>query len=381
LTSWPATALRWLGRRPARTATALLLGALAIAFGTEVATFTATFRTAKQADARAAFGADLRLELATDVPQALPDLGPEVVATTPLRYVPSRAGSDRTTILAVDVGTYGAAATSSPQIVRGRGLDALATDPKGVIVAQEIASLFAVTPGDTLPVTIFPDDLDLSRKLDLHVVGVFRAFPPTDPLSEMVMSSAAIPTPVPAPDIYLARIAPKHDPARVARDLRRAIGTTFSVSTIDQSVRKQQRSLTALSLDGLSRIESTGAGLIAAVGVGVLGAFLVLERRRELAVLRTVGADTAQVVTGPGLECAFAAVGSIVIGVPIGLGLGVLAVRVLGLFFTLPPPLVTIPVGALGALAVAVVVMSAIAIGIALRRAARLEVAQVLREP
>jgi hypothetical protein len=35
--------------------------------------------------------------------------------------------------------------------------------------------------------------VDLSQQLNLHVVGVFRAFPPTDPVSELVMSAAALP--------------------------------------------------------------------------------------------------------------------------------------------------------------------------------------------
>ena len=60
-----------------------------------------------------------------------------------------------------------------------------------------------------------------------------------------------------------------------------------------------QRGLTALNLAGLGRIEALGAALIAAVGVAVLGAFLVLERRREFAILRAVGADTSQVIAGP----------------------------------------------------------------------------------
>ena len=39
--------------------------------------------------------------------------------------------------------------------------------------------------------------------------------------------------------------------------------------------------------------------------------------------------------------------GSLLIGVPVGLGLALLEVRVLSLFFALPSPLLTIPAGAL----------------------------------
>ena len=229
---------------------------------------------------------------------------------------------------------------------------------------------------------MFPDDLDLSQKLDLHVVGVYRAFPPTDPISEMVVTTAAVPEPLPPPDFYLVHVAGGRDPGQVAARLRDAGGLgTFTVTTLADRVRQEQRSLTALNLDGLSRIEATAAALIAAVGVGVLGAFMVIERRREFAILRTVGAGTRRVLTPPLLEGSIAALGSLAIGIPVGLGLGVLAVRVLSLFFTLPPPLVTVPIGGLAALAVLVLGISAGALGLALRRVSRIEVGQVLREP
>jgi len=106
----------------------------------------------------------------------------------------------------------------------------------------------------------------------------------------------------------------------------------------------------------------------------------VLERRREFAILRAVGAATANVLNGPALEGAIAAAGSLVVGVPVGLGLAMLAVRVLGLFFTLPPPLLSIPVGAIAGLVVLMVAASAVALGAALVAVDRVGAAAVLRE-
>lgn len=382
LTTWPGTMLRWLGRRPSRTAVALTLGVLAVAFAAQTATFAATYRTAAHQDAQASFGADLRFTPATEVTQPPPDGGPGVRAMTPIRAVPARAGSDRKTIMAVDPASYRSAAVTAPQITRGGGLDTLARRANGVLVSQEIAQDFGVAPGDTIPVTVFPDDLDLSQKLDLHVVGVYRAFPPTDPLSEMVMSVSEVPAPVPPPDFYLAGVAPGSSPGAVADRMRQeGKPSGYTVSTLTERVRQQQRGLTALNLDGLSRIEAVSSGAVAALGVGLLGAFLILERRREFAVLRTVGADTGRALTGPVVEGTVAVVGSLLIGIPLGLGLGVLSIRVLGLFFALPPPLVTVPAGALALLAGLVVTLSALALGLALRRIDRIEVTALLREP
>ena len=145
-------------------------------------------------------------------------------------------------------------------------------------------------------------------------------------------------------------------------------------------MRKQQRTLTALNLGGLGRIEAVAAVLIAALGVGVLGAFIILERRREFAVLRTIGADTRAVVTGPLLEGSLTTVGSLLIGLPLGVLLSILSVRVLGLFFNLPPPVVSVPILPLVALAGAVVALSAVTLGLALRRVSGLNVAPLLRD-
>jgi putative ABC transport system permease protein len=141
------------------------------------------------------------------------------------------------------------------------------------------------------------------------------------------------------------------------------------------------RSLTALNLDGLKTIESVGAALIAAIGVAVLGAFLVFERRREFAVLDAIGADRSQVITGPAEEGIIAVLGSIAIGIPLGLGLGMLVVRVLGLFFTLQPPLLTIPLGTLAAFVVLMLVTSAVALGGALVAVTRIGTTTTLRAP
>jgi putative ABC transport system permease protein len=380
---WGGAAVRWIGRRPARSAVALAFGILAVAFGTQVLAFVATYQAARQADAAAAFGADLRLTPAAGTPVPLPPLGPAVAATSPIRYVPARAGEDRKTIAAIDPASYPRAATVAPRLLAGGGVEALARDPGGVLVAQEITQKLGVAPGEVLAATVYPDDEERARNLTLRVVGVFRTFPPTDLLPELVVATAALPPSLlPPPDFHLARVPPGRSPTAVAAQLQRT-GTArgFTVTTVQDLVRREHRGIAELSLAGLGRIESVGAGLAAALGVAVLGAFLALERRRELAILRTVGADTRQAVTGPALEGTVTVLGSLAVGVPLGLGLAALAGRVLGLFFVLPPPLLVVPVLPLLGLGLLVVAASALALGAALVAADRRAVPTVLREP
>jgi putative ABC transport system permease protein len=378
LPSWGGASLRWLARRPARTAVALVLGALAVAFGTSVLAFASTYRTAKAADARAAIGSDLRLTPG-DPTLALPQLGTLVAAVSPFHLVPARAGSDRKTIMAIDLASYRATATTAPRMLAGVGPEGFAKDPMGVLIDSELANDFSVGPGDAFPLTIFPDDFESRRTITFHVLGVFRSMPPTSPPAEAVTLLTALPrAQLVPPDFYLARVTPGRTPGAVAARLSQGVlANRFAVSTVGDP---SQRGLTALNLAGLSRIEFIGAVLIAAVGVAVLGAFLILERRREFAVLRATGADTAQILTPPAIEGTVAVAFSILIGVPVGLGLGVLAVRVLGLFFALPPPVLTLPAGGIGALIVAVAFASAVALGWAIIAVIRVRPAVVLRE-
>jgi putative ABC transport system permease protein len=382
LSSWRSATLRWIARRPARAGVALVLGALAVAFGTQVLAFVATYRSAKDAENNAAFGSSLRL-VPGDPVTPLPPIDAHLVsAISPVRMVPARAESDRKTIMTLDVRSYRAAATASPRMQDGAALAGLARDPQGVVISQEIASDFEVGPGDRLPLTVFPDDKDQSRNIKLRVVGIYRSFPPANPPAEMVMGTRALPPYLlQKPDFYLARTPPGASPTAVARDLKRTLHDRFAATTISDQVRFEPRSLTALNLGPLGQIELVGAALIAAVGVAVLGAFVVVERRREFAILRTVGADDGQLRAGPAREGAVAVLGSLAIGVPVGLALAVASVRILGLFFTLPPPLVTVPVPTLIAFAAVFAAASAVAIGAALAAVAHVSPATTLREP
>jgi putative ABC transport system permease protein len=252
-----------------------------------------------------------------------------------------------------------------------------------VLVAKEIATDFEVRPGDPLPLTIFPDDEEKKRNVTFRVVGVYSSFPPVAPPAEMVMTTTEFrPFLLPEPEFWLARTLAGHPAASVAGELHaRGIDHAFAITTAADRARAGQRTLATLNLTGLSRIESLGGVLIAAVGVAVLGAFVVLERRREFAILTAVGTDTPRLLVAPAQEGALAVLGSVLVGVPLGLGLGMLAVRVLSLFFTLPPPVVAVDGGSLVAFVALMCVASAAALGAALVAITRIGVAEVLREP
>jgi putative ABC transport system permease protein len=383
LTSWQAATRRWLGRRPARTGVAIVLGALAVAFGVQVVTFVATYQAATRAETNAAFGSDLRLTPGNPLVD-LPGLPRRRLrAVSPIRFVPARAQSDRKTIMAIDPASYAQTVARAPQIESGGGIEALARDPHAILIARELQRDFEVQPGDTIAITLLPDDKDASRNVKLTVAGVFRSVPPSDPPAEIVMSAAGLPPQLTGqPDFYLARTQPGTHVNALADTLRRGIlHDKFAVSTVGTHARTAQRSLTALNLAPLAMIEALAAGLIAAVGVAVLGAFIVLERRREFAILQAVGADAAQVRAGTRVEGTLALTASLAIGIPVGLILGLISVRLLGLFFTLPPPLLTVPIARIAGFAILMSTTTAGALTAALAAINKVSAAVSLREP
>lgn len=386
LGTWTGAALRWMGRRPARAGATMVLGVLAVAYGTNVLAFVHTYDVAKRTEVGVAVGSDIRVTPAQVTPAPVPPLSaPDVAASTPIRIVSGLLGTDRRAALAIEPASYGQAVRYAPLVIDGRGLDGIGGDPLGVLVVQDVAKSSGVVPGDPLTV-VFTDGAGRPHPVTLHTLGVYRAVAPSVPQTELVVNVRALEAagiaPLPSPDLYLARAGPGHPVAAVAArlDAAAAPSAVWKVTTFSDALATEQSTLATLDLRGLGRIDTTGTALIAALGIAVLGAFVVLERRREMAVLRAIGATTSQVLTSPAIEGAATVAVSVALGVPLGLCMTTITTRVLGLVFTLPPPLLRVQASEVAVLVALVAGASAISLGAALAAVARLRPAAVLRE-
>ena len=120
----------------------------------------------------------------------------------------------------------------APRILQGEGPRALGERPAGVLLLKELAMDFEVGPGDTLPITIYPDDFEKSTNLKLHVLGVYGSFPPTSPPpdqpAELVMSTAAIPRRCPRPRLLPCPCRPRPVRQRGGRRTRQNAWTIDS---------------------------------------------------------------------------------------------------------------------------------------------------------
>lgn len=387
LGTWPGSAFRWLGRRPGRTASTVVIGALAVAFGTNLLAFVHTYDAAKRAEAAISVGADVRVTPAQVTPPPVPPLAnPDVRSSTAVRVVTVTAGTDKRSAFAVDPATYASTVVSNTPVMvgtsRSAALAALAADPTGILISKQFATDFSVSTGDPVNVTV-PDAAGKPQPLTLKALGTFTSAAPTVPSADLILNVVALPSAaLAAPDFYLARTASGHTAQQVADRVGAAAAPqqAWTVTTFRTALAKEQNTLATLNLAGLGRIETAGTIVIAALGIAVLGAFLVLERRREYSVMRSLGATTRQVLVPPAVEGLATVAASVILGVPVGLGMAIISARVLNPLFTLRPPLIRVDLLALGGLIAGVIAAAAIALVASLVGVARLRTVSVLRE-
>jgi putative ABC transport system permease protein len=265
---------------------------------------------------------------------------------------------------------------------RNAALAALAADPHGILISKAFARDFSVATGDPVNLSV-ADATGKPLPLTLRAAGTFTSVAPTVPGADLLLNVTALPAAtVAAPDFYLARAAPGHAVNEVAARISSAAGPrqAWNVTTFQTALAKEQNTLATLNLSGLGRIETAGTIVIAALGIAVLGAFLVLERRREYAVMRSLGATTRQVLVPPAVEGVATVTASVVLGVPVGIGVAMISARILNPLFTLRPPLIRIDGLALAGLIAGVVAAAALALIGSLVTVARLRTVSVLRE-
>ena len=216
LPSWRGAALRWLGRRPARTGGGARARGARHGVRYAGADLRATIQTAKAADAQAAIGSDLRARRRVTQASRCP---PRPRGSSRVSRLPQRPGPGRQRPQD-DPGrrraSYASTVTAAPQLLAGQGFEALARDPKGVLVAAEIADGFARGPRRHAAA----HDLPRRRR---HRAGRWTCTwsastaPSRRPCRSpsWSMTTAALPPAVVVPpDFYLARVGPGSAPGR-----------------------------------------------------------------------------------------------------------------------------------------------------------------------
>jgi putative ABC transport system permease protein len=305
-------------RRSAATMGALAIG-LTLAAGTGVLAASATrsvhdgIQAGSTADLYLEGGLPLtavsRLAELSEVDAALP------VDTGHVRVMGERVGMD---------GVEPAAAERLLDLgLRAGSVRALGRAGGGVLVSERLAGEHGWRLGSLVPVGF----TEVGATRQLRVVGIFAA----DRLfgSEVILPLSTVERYFPlsrgVADLVLVRATSGSSPATLRAAVQRVIAAQPQVTVRDRAAYQRERAGDLGDLGGALGLLT--ALVLLAVGVAALGiantlALAVVERTRELGMLRAVGMTARQLGAMVGWESAIIAVSGALLGTALGAGLG-----------------------------------------------------------
>jgi len=377
------------GRRGAALNRGLLLVGLLLAFGVELALFTATYDQQARVDAQLTLGADV---VATAPPGAIAHAGlerrisrvPGVSATSAVDHSYAYVGPDLQDVFGIDPRTISAATGLRDSYFIGGGaktmLGRLQARPDAILVSLETINDYSLHLGDLLQLRVLDHASGRYRVQPFHVAGIVQEFPAAPRDSFMVANLA-----------YLERIAHDRGPNVVfakASDpvptALRVAAATASAGTSVKDIRAQAAqtvsSITTVDLGGISRIEEAFALVLAAGAMLLLAAVALEERRHELATMAALGASLRTIGSFLWSEAAIVLAGALALAALLGWLLAEMLVAMLRHVFDPPPDHLAAPWGYLAALGLAALggaVLAAALSTIALKRAS---LGAILRE-
>ena len=361
-------------RRTAATATALALGLALIVFvtvlGSSVKAISATSTEAITADLLVQSSRDEMLGgLSPEVADRVAAL-PEVAAVSSVRYGHWLDAGTTSALTAVDPATLPRVA--GVEMTAG---DLAALDGGGIVLATGVAAERGLQVGDTLAMTLprhgeqrlrvvgLMDD-DSARALSTSYVISLGTY--AEHFSEDVDAT-----------VYIA-LTDDVDPAEARQTLRAAVADFPNAEVLDQAEAAAGRAAAVDQVLGLVTVLLGFAVLIALLGITNTLALSIVERTREIGLLRAVGMTRAQLSWMVRAEAVLVAAVAVVVGVVLGLGL---AVATLAGLSSDAPLVVRVPVAQLVEIVVAAVLAGLAAGLLPARRAARLDVLTAIAGP
>ncbi|KQZ90187.1 ABC transporter permease [Phycicoccus sp. Root563] len=300
-------------RRTAATASALMIGLTLVAM---MSVFGASAKASVDKSISSTFAADYVVSNAVGQPfspAVTKDVAavPGVATVSPLRYLPVSLDGDRGFAAAIDPGSFGKAV---PLEFAAGSLDKLTN--RSVLVSENRAKQQKLSVGSTVKGEV------AGQQADYTVGGIFVTSASV-PNSILITLDTANAAGVPNQDSVAFVVRDKHaNPAAVEAAIEKVIADVPTVTLKDQDAfAAEQRK----PIDQLLYIIYALLGL--AVIIAILGiintlALSVIERTREIGLLRAVGLSRRQLRTMLRLESVAIALLGAVLGVVLGLVAG-----------------------------------------------------------
>lgn len=379
-----------LSRRGPVLARSVVLLALALSFAGSVATFNATYAQQAEADALLTNGADVTVTYPAGVqpPSGLDkELSalPGVTAVEGMQHRFAYVGADLQDLYGVHPNTISSVTALQDAYFTGgtatEVLQRLQARPDSILVSAETVKDYQLQLGDTLRLRLPDPNGSGATMVTFRYAGIVNEFP-TAPKDSFFVANAdyvAKATGNGTQNTYLLDTGGANQ-ASVAVAARTTVGTGAAVSDITLVRGQVGSSLTAVSLDGLTRIE-LGYAIVLSVAAGALVLGLgIAERRRSFAILSVLGAGRRELSGLVAGEGALVVAGGIAGGAAIGTGLSVMLVKVLTGVFDPPPASIAVPAAYLVTTALAVAAAVAAVTVVAARGTSRRPAVEELRE-
>ncbi len=262
---------------------------------------------------------------------------PHVVGAAPVVIGPAlvRAGerSAFVTLKGVDPATEGTVTELPERMTAGR-FDALAAPPDatgqgprldGIALGKDLAASLGVRPGDTVTVltpegTLTPMGV-MPRARSLRVIGLFSLG-----LYEFDSAYAVVGLPVglrlmgkPHPDYIQLKVDDVYEAHAVAESIVAADGAAYQVQDWAQM---NQSLFSALQLEKMAVSITIGLiVMVAALNIVASLVLMVMEKSRDIAILKTMGATRRSITIVFMLQGTLIGLAGTVAGVALGLGL------------------------------------------------------------
>ncbi len=343
-----------IGRQRGRTASGVVIVALAIAFAISTSIFNATYEHQSLVDAQLTNGADVTVigNAAVDLAErqlALASVsGVDAIESMQHRF--AYVGTDLQDLYGVDPTIVTQAAPLSDAYFLGGSaaevMGRLAKTPDGLLVSPETVYDFQLQPGDLINLRLQSTVDQQYHVIPFHYVGIAREFPTAPSDSFLVANSDYIAAQTQSSAVETLLIRTSDSPVDVADRIRSALGPSSGATVTDiQAARLAVTSgLTAVSLHGLTRIELLFALMFSAAGAGLVLALGLDERRRTLAILMAIGAKPREMRAFIVSEASLVLAGGLLAGLALGWIVAYLLIRMLTGVFDPPPEGAIIPI-------------------------------------
>jgi putative ABC transport system permease protein len=350
----------------------VVLVALTVCFAASTAVFNATYRQQAEVDALLTNGADVTVtespgvEVGPDSATALERV-PGVAAVEPVQHRFAYVGSDLQDLYGVRTDTIVDATRLQDAYFEGGSaqelMARLGRDPAAVLVSLETVHDFQLTPGDPVTLRLQDGRTKEYTEVGFHYVGVAKEFP-TAPSDSFVVANADYVAQQTGSDAVGSFLVTTDgaSPPTVARAVQTVAGPGAHVTDVTTSRRVVGSSLTAVDLQGLTRVELGFALVLAAAATGLVLALGLAERRRTFAIAAALGAKPGQLGGFVWTEAAFVTVAGLVAGAAGGWLLSQMLVKVLTGVFDPPPSALAVPwayLAVVGGVAVVAIALAA----------------------